>query len=211
MPIRLKLLCACLALLAGSALAQQGNAFAAAQGIFFRAMDGEDCADEAVSRFEKLAGGDSAQAPLYLAYLGAAQTLQGRDGWLPWQKLRATERGLDNIEKALRRLEAHHAQDNGATLALETRLVAASAYLAVPARFKRFDSGKQVLREAFADPGFASAAAEIRARLHRLAAQAAARDGKSGEEIEHLKMAVALAPGGKTAEDARQRLKELGS
>ncbi|MBS4099300.1 MAG: hypothetical protein KGZ83_21015, partial [Sulfuricella sp.] len=193
------------AALAVPALAAADPAFSQAQAVFLKAADGNSAAvEEAVRQFTRLAAVESDQAPLLLAYLGAAQTMQGRDAWLPWEKVRATERGLAVLDKALRSLEARHDTEifNGTAISLETRLVAANTFLSLPSLFNRFDAGKQALREAFAHPGWAAAPGEVRARLHRLAAQVAAHDGKRSEEREHLKQAADLAqaaPTGATA------------
>lgn len=206
---------ALLALLAAPALrAAMPADFTAAEALFQKAAANDSAAtDEAVARFGKLAASDSPLAPLFLAYLGAAQAMQGRDAWMPWNKMRATERGLDTLEKAVRRLEPRHEHElaRGAPVAIEARLVAATTFIAVPSMFNRYDLGKQTLRDALASPAYASAPAELRARLHQQAALAAARDKNPREEAAHLKQALDAAPGGSTAEAARRRLQELGS
>lgn len=190
------------ALLTAPAAADPG--FDQARAIFLKAADGDGGAvDDAIKRFEALAAADPGRSPLFQAYLGAAQAMQGREAWLPWNKMRATERGLATLEKALRRLEPRHDTEtcNGTAVALETRLVAVTTYFSLPALFNRFDAGKQLLRDAFAHPGYTAAPAEVRARLHRQAALAAARDGKPDEERQHLNQAATLAP----------HIQELGS
>ncbi len=190
------------------------TSFSQAHAVFLKAVEGEGgVVAEALIQFEKLTATDSPAAPLFQAYLGATQTLQGRDAWLPWEKVRATERGLTTIEKSLRRLEPRHDTEkiNAVVVALDARLVAVTTYFSVPALFNRFDMGKQVLREALAHPGFASAPAEVRARLYQQAALAASRDGKRGDELENLKKAAELAQFPNTVAAVRARLKELGS
>lgn len=205
---------ACLWLLAAAVSAGQDEDFAAAEALFRKARAGDSGATaEAVARFERLAAAETPYAPLFLAYLGAAQAMQGRDAWMPWAKMRATERGLANLDKALRRLDARH---DGlllrqAPLAAEVRLVAATTFIALPSLFNRFDAGKLTLRAAFASPGFAAAPPALRAQLHQQAALAAARDDKPQEELEQLRKAIAAEPAGPAAAAARQRLQELGS
>lgn len=87
---------------------------------------------------------------LFSAYLGAAQSLQGRDAWLPWNKMRLTERGLSTLDRALARMgevptEARFAGNN---VRQEIRLVAARTFVAVPAAiFHRADQGCQITRQ----------------------------------------------------------------
>ncbi|MDP1605770.1 MAG: hypothetical protein Q8L93_03865 [Rhodocyclaceae bacterium] len=188
--------------------------FTAAESIFRKAAAKESSAtDEAVRRFEQLSAADSPLSPLFTAYLGAAQTMQGRDAWMPWTKMRATERGLDTLEKALRRLELRHNRElvRGTPVAIEVRLVAATTFIAVPSMFNRYDLGKQALRDAFASPAFAAAPAEVKASLHQQAALAAGRDKNPREETAHLKQALEAEPTGAIAEAARRRLQALGS
>jgi hypothetical protein len=198
------------------ALAGPTEDFVAAVARFGAAAGGDAGAtDDAVARLARLAEAEPADAPprpLVLAYLGAAQTLQGRDAWMPWTKLRATERGLSTLDKALRRLEPGHeaARFRDAPVALETRLVAATTFIALPGMFHRLDEGKAVLRTAFASPAFAGAPAGLRAGLHRQAAIAAARDKKDGEEAAQWRLAIAAAPAGEIAAAAQKRLQELG-
>ena len=194
--------------------AGQDEDFAAAETLFHQAQAGDGGATgAAVMRFERLAATDSPQAPLFQAYLGAAQAMQGRDAWMPWTRMRATERGLATLDKALRRLEPRHdaVMLRQAPVAVETRLVAAATFLALPELFHRFDAAKAALRAAFASPAFAAAPPGLRAQLHRRAAEAAARDGRRDEEIAQLKKTVAAEPAGAIAASARQRLQELAS
>lgn len=154
-------------LLFAAAPAADAGGFPAAEAAFRQALAGAGDADEAVRRFEPLAAAAGPQAPLHLAYLGAAQTLQGRDAWLPWTKVRATERGLDNIDKALRRLTPQHETEGlrGFPVAAEVRLVAISTFLAVPDTvFHRADRGRQMLKEALARPDFGELPADLRRR-----------------------------------------------
>lgn len=204
-----------LALLAAfPALAGHATDFAAAEAVFHKAGEGDGAAvEEAVRRFEQLAAGGGSAALLYSAYLGAAQSMQGREAWMPWNKMRATERGLATLDKALRRLEAEHDREwvRGAPISLEIRLVAATTFLALPSLFNRFDAGKQILRDAFASPAYAAAPGEIKARLHRQAALAAQRDNNARDEVAHLKQALEALPAGAAADVMRRRLQELGA
>ena len=96
-----------------------------------------------------------------------------------------------------------------ASVALETRLVAATTFIAVPALLHRFDDGKAILRAAFASPAFAAAPPGLRAGLHRQAALAAARDNQGQEEAAQWSLAVAAEPAGEIAAAGRKRLQEL--
>ena len=156
--------------------AEPAAAFPAASAAFTRAVAGDgNATDQALKAFEALAAAAGPEAPLYQAYMGAAQTLQGRDAWMPWTKMKATERGLDTIDKALRRLEPQHdkALVNGIPVSLETRLVAATSFVAVPdMMFHRADSGRQLLQDMMKSPLYAQAPAGFRQQVEALAAKA---------------------------------------
>lgn len=178
---------------AAPSFAADGGAFDHARTLFLAASAGNGAAtDDAVRRFQDLAAAAPPERlPLFLAYLGAAQTLQGRDAWMPWNKVHATESGLGSLDKALRLLKT-----SGVPLqeALETRLEAATTFLALPTMFNRFDAGKDLVKTALADPAFPTAPVEIRARIHLQAAVVAAHDGDCAQERRHLDAAAAMAP-----------------
>jgi hypothetical protein len=184
-----------------------------AEAVFIQALAEKTGADRAVDAFAALVP-DPAAAPLVLAYLGAAQTLQGREAWLPWNKMRATERGLASIDKALRQLAPRHeeARLRGNPVAAETRLVAASTFLSVPdAIFHRTDQGHGLLRKALAAPDFAALPPTLRARHHLQMAVAADQEKKTAEAAEQLRQCLAADASGPVAEDCRRRMKELGA
>lgn len=161
---------------AAAAANADAAAFDAAGAAFNKALAGDGSASQAVKAFEGLAAPDSPEAPLYRAYLGAAQALQGREAWLPWNKFRATERGLDTLDKALRQVSPAHDKVlvRGTPVGLEVRLVAASTFVAIPdVVFHRADRGRQLLEDVARSPLYAGAPAEFRARVE--AALAASR------------------------------------
>ena len=154
--------------------AEPSPAYLAASASFSRAAAGDGAATEqALKAFEALAAAESPAAPRYQAYAGAAQTLQGREAWMPWTKMKATERGLDTLDKALRRLESRHDAVvlGSVPVSLETRLVAANTFVSVPdAIFHRADAGRRLLQELVAHPLFAQTPPEFRSRVEKLAA-----------------------------------------
>lgn len=193
-------------------LADEAADFRVAEAVFQRAVAGQTSAtDEAVNLFARLAAQNPSSAPLYLAYQGAAQTLQGRDAWLPWNKLHATERGLATLDKALRLASAlpDHAKLHGIPIVVALRLTAASTFLALPDFFHRLDDAKDILRATLDSPAFAQTPSEVRAQVYRQAAIAASRSGNHKEEANHLRQALLAAPDAPWAAATRQQLQEL--
>ncbi len=213
------LLAAALLLSPGVALAAapvaDESALLAAAAQFDKALAGDGNATTAAVRgFEALAAGNGPRAPLYLAYLGAVQSLQGRDAWMPWTKLKATERGLATLDKALRALEPRHDAElaRGTAISLWVRLIAARTFLAVPElMFHRSERARQVLKAALAQPGFAAAPGAVRAAVHQQAAIAAGREGNIAAEAEQLRKAIAAAGSGAIVDASQKRLKEIGA
>lgn len=151
-------------------------AFAAAQAHFNRARQGEaEQLDPAIAAFGT-APANPALQPLYSAYLGSAHTLKGKAAWLPWNKLKFSEHGLDHLDRALAALRPEHDRllVQGTPASLLTRLVAAATFVALPdGIFHRRAAGKTLLAElrrspllAGAPAGFRSELSAVETRLH---------------------------------------------
>lgn len=142
--------------------------FAAALSHFNRARQGEADQIEAAIAALRATPGNPALQPLYSAYLGSAHTLKGKAAWLPWNKLKFTEQGLDDIDQALAALRPEHdrVMVQGTPASLMTRMVAAATFVAVPdGIFHRRAAGKSLLAELRRSPLLATAPAGFRAEL----------------------------------------------
>ena len=140
--------------LAPGAQASDATAFQTAFSALQKARSGDSAAaDASVAAFEQLLRQDPGN-PLLRAYLGSSETMQGSHALLPWNKMKYTEDGLAEIDKALRLLGPQHDQQNlrGVPISLETRLVAASTFLALPGMFKRSALGHQQLQALLTPP-----------------------------------------------------------
>jgi len=125
---------------------------------FDQALDDKDGAlEKSITQFSQLHN-DNPDHPVYRAYLGACKTLQGRDAWMPWNKMRHTEQGLDQIDKALDSLNPKHdsIKIQGVPLYLETMLVAANTFIQVPdSIFHRHAKGIRLLGKIKIHPAYA--------------------------------------------------------
>lgn len=153
-----------------SAHAQSDARFAQALALYEKARAGESGqVGHAIAAFEALVGAEPSQ-PLYGAYLGSALALRGRDAWMPWNKIRYTEEGLDRIEQALAALRPVHDSQlvRGVPVALETKLVAGMTYIKLPdSVFHRRAAGVKLIQELLRHPALAAAPAEFRAAVSR--------------------------------------------
>ena len=111
---------------------------------------------------------DPQRQPLAAACLGSAMAMQGKAAWMPWNKMKFTEQGLDQLDAALAMLKPEHAGVlvRGVPVSLHTRLVAAATFVAVPnGLFHRRADGRKQLAALRADPLLAAAPAAFRAEV----------------------------------------------
>src|SRR5471032_35376 len=136
--------------------------FVDALKTFQQARNGEDRQIEpAIAAFDALARAEP-QQPVYAAYLGSALGLKAREAWMPWNKLKYSERGLDHIDQALAALKPQHESQllRGVPVSMETRLVAASTFLTLPdGIFHRRVTGKKLVDELLRHHALATAPA----------------------------------------------------
>ena len=148
--------------------------FAAALSQFNRARQGDSGQIEpAIAAFQVAPANPQYQA-VYAAYLGSAQTLKGKAAWMPWNKMKFTEQGLDHIDQALASLRPEHDRVliQGVPVGMTTRLVAAATFVAVPdGLFHRRAAGKSLLAELRRSPMLATTPDAFRAELSVVEAQ----------------------------------------
>ncbi len=152
------------------AYAQVDAKAAQALAVYERARSGESNQIEpAIAAFEALSSADPSQ-PLFGAYLGSAMVLRGRDAWMPWNKMRYTDEGLDRIDRALASLRPEHDRQllRGVPVGLETRLVAGMTFIKVPdSVFHRRAAGAKLIDQLLHHPALATAPAGFRAAVSK--------------------------------------------
>ncbi|MFA0414871.1 hypothetical protein AB4520_13830 [Vibrio renipiscarius] len=85
--------------------------------------------------------------PLTMIYLGSTQTLQGRDAFLPWNKMKYTEKGLATMAKGIGLLDTLPEDINqqeriqGLPEAYLAQAMAAVTYTSLPDMFNHFERG----------------------------------------------------------------------
>lgn len=143
------------------------GSFDAALREFDAARADEKHLDSAIAALRGLPA-DPQRRPLAAACLGSALALQGKAAWMPWNKMKFTEQGLDQLDAALALLKPEHGAVlvRGVPVALQTRLVAAATFVAVPdGLFHRRADGRKLLAALRADPLLAGAPAAFRAEV----------------------------------------------
>lgn len=185
--------------------------YAEAAQAFQRARVDPGALARATALFHKLAAAEPS-SPLFAAYAGACGTLAGRAATAPLERLQLTEDGLRQLDGALKRLGPAHERPgpSGLPLSVETRLVAASTFLAVPDAFHRLEDGKAALAAALASPAYPHLSPAVRALFEWQRAVAARAEGRREDELGAVRKVEALAPpGGPLAAQAQARRREL--
>jgi len=143
----------------------QAETFSKASATFMQALHGQEGAlVKAIEQFNQLSRREP-DNPVYQAYLGACKTLQAREAWMPWNKMRYAEQGLEIIDRALNKLgpEDDKRTINGASRRLQTLLIAAQTYIGLPDDiFHRRAKGQRILKKMVTMPAFLTASQSFR-------------------------------------------------
>jgi hypothetical protein len=148
-----------------------------------------DTVNRAMAAAEAILAADPKDA-VARAYKGSLLTMMGGDAWMPWNKLRYVNRGMDMLDAAV--AEAKDAKDHGLDGEAEILLVAAFTNSRLPSMFNRAAAARQQIRRLIALPTFASLETSLQARALAIAAAYAHQDGNKAESDALLARAVAL-------------------
>ena len=149
--------------------------------LYYQAADGDESkTEEAYNAFTALVEKEGAK-PLTLVYQGSAETLLGRDAWMPWNKMKHVEQGLAKISKGLTLLSANNLtlaeQENimGLPEYYLSRAMAATTYTQLPDLFNHFEPGYELYLQLLAEPEFAEHPFMASSWVYRYAIEAAVR------------------------------------
>lgn len=180
------------------------SALIEARNIFLQGVDGNKRAVREATRRFRLLNAHNPGNPVYLAYLGASMTLQGRDAANNLDKQRLTEAGLRKVDQALGRLSSDDSKQSAAIL--DTLLVAADTFVYIPAFFNRYKQGKELLQVILKHPGFGSMVPQYKAAVYFTAALIAHGDGNEDEYRRYLKLSMGTDPEGRDGRSAKALL-----
>ncbi|WP_104402627.1 hypothetical protein [Vibrio penaeicida] len=119
--------------------------------------------------------------PLSLVYLGSTQTLQGRDAWMPWNKMKYVEQGLVTIDKGLNLIAsqsiplASQQVVQGLPDTYLARALSAATYSQLPDMFNHFDRGYDLFIDLLDEPQFQQAPFEATSWVYMFAIETAIR------------------------------------
>lgn len=172
--------------------------------VFLRGVDGDKQAvREASHRFRSLSQAHPRE-PVFIAYLGACMSLQGRDAENGIEKKQLTFEGLREIDQALKMLS--EGADQNSHRYLDTLLVAANTFIQVPGFFNRYDKGKQLLKEILANRAFDGMSPGYKGATYLAAALVAQGEGHDAEYRRYLNLIVKTDPDGRYGPRARKLL-----
>lgn len=176
---------------ANPAAAQTSLITPAIRSDFTRAEQGDKSATERSAATLRRLSDANPTDPVVRAYLGSALAMQGRDAWMPWNKMKAVEAGTAELDKALAQLTPGHetAAPGQLSAGLETRMNAIGTFIELPDLFHRFEAARAVIKQALAQPALATAPREPKARIYAWAAEAASRAGDKVEAERLAKLA----------------------
>lgn len=202
--------------LAAPARAQSGDdaALAKAMDEAYRWMDvaGEDNTDailKANEAYEQIFKRHPSH-PLVMAYTGGSRALLAYTTLLPWKKIRHVEDGMALVDKSLALLAPANdvTWPNGSPVHLETRFVAAKAFLDLPGFFNRGPRGATLLQGVLDDKRLATAPLILRGQAWLQAAQLAASEKRADDARRWARLVVDnRSPQQAAAEDLLKRLR----
>ena len=134
--------------------------------------------------------------PAVQAYYASLETIKARDAWMPWSKLKWVEQGLDRMDGALSLLDdSHESEKLGvSTVALETRIVAANTYVAVPSFLNRLQDAKDVFSDLLDTPNLDRLPNELSKAIFTIGLNIAEKEDKQEERAIWQKKLDQLTP-----------------
>jgi len=168
--------------------------FIEAHAAFMQGLAGDESyTDRAQALFEEL-NRQAPDNPLFQVYLGGTYTIQGREAWMPWNKIDLVEKGLEIIDRALNKLRPRHDEMliRGTPVGIEARLVALNTFLELPGFFNRLQPAKELLTDILTCETFERAPDEVRGQVYLQAATIAQREENPAGELRYLKQAKPL-------------------
>lgn len=178
-----------------------------ARTIFLEAVDGNKSAVRtALEAFRSLEG-RYPHHPLLQAYIGSTLSLRGRDiAARPVNRMREADEGLEVIDHALSQLKKR--LEIGIEAELETKLVAAATFIALPELFHRGREGQRLIAEVIAHPQLAHTPTPLRAFAYMSAATAAQKERRTDDYQRFLTLVIQTDPQGRDGRKAQQQLKD---
>ncbi len=151
---------------------------------------------------------DGADA-LSLIYLGSAQTLEARDAWLPWNKMKYAERGISTIAKGLGLLPGEQTPAStqpvrqGLPVSVLARAIAAATYTSLPDMFNQFDRGYDLYLQLLQSPSFQAQPLQRSGWIYHKAVEASIRNHDKTQAMQWMAQMQSVQPDAKAVKEVR--------
>lgn len=155
---------------------------------------------------------ENPNSPTAQAYYGGVLALKGRDSWMPWNKMKHTEKGLDIMAKAVDLIEKAPAASDRSALAerVDVLSLAGINFTQVPDMFGRFEEGYGLLTELVDSKALSALPIQAVAHVYFFAGQAAEKNESKDQAIGYYKSMLDRGATGVNADKAKQSLAALG-
>ena len=181
--------------------------------VYIAASSGDrDAFEKAFEGYEQWVK-ESPESPTAQAYYGGVLALKGRDSWMPWNKMKHTEKGLDIMAKAVDLIEKAPAASDGSALAerVDVLSLAGINFTQVPDMFGRFEEGYGLLQALVDSEELLALPIEAVAHVYYFAGQAAEKNESKDQAIGYYKAMLDRGATGVNADKAKQSLAALGA
>ncbi len=190
----------------GSVYALETEAYHRMIRLYQQAVAGDaDARDDVKVYLEQLSDSEPENA-LVMVYKGSVMTLEGRDAWMPWNKIKYTEKGMDLMEQALNmRLDSKEVPTYlNHSLALEIKMLCAITFTQVPKMFGRFEQGLELIDAIVTDKRYQQLSESQRAHLIYYRAEAAIKEDLIEDARNYYKKVLGM----KVDDEIRAKAKE---
>lgn len=178
---------------------------------YIAASDGDsDARERAFEGYEQWVK-ESPESPTAQVYYGGVFALKGRDAWMPWNKMRHTEKGLDIMAKAVGLIEKTPAASDRSSLAerVDVLSMAGINFTQVPKFFGRFGEGYDLLTTLVESEDLSMLPIESVAHVYYFAGQAAEKNNAEKQAISFYQTMLERGATGENADKAKQSLAAL--
>ncbi|MDH5547460.1 MAG: hypothetical protein OEZ43_17915 [Gammaproteobacteria bacterium] len=145
--------------------------------------------------------------PMILARIGSLTSMQARDAWAPWNKMRYAEQGLDMLDQALEKVEPDSKDTfRGVHYIHSVRLIAAITFSQMPGFFNRHGQAERLFNKIVSDSAFTQTPQDFQAQVWLSYADMAVQQNQTLLARTRLKKAAAISPQSEAGNKATQLL-----
>jgi tetratricopeptide (TPR) repeat protein len=179
--------------------------------LYLQAVDGNEDARDEVKAYLEQVSKDEPDDAITRVYLGSVMTLEGRDAWMPWNKMKLTERGMDIMEQAL--LMSERTQqilpylEN--SVEAEVMMLCAITFTQVPKMFGRFEQGLELFDAIVMEGHYQTFSKQQKGRFLYYRAEAVLKNDRTEDARSYLQKVINMNLQGEITNMAQEALGRL--